>query len=199
MVVRTATALFSDLRGLDGLSEQYADEPGRLLPIVNEHLAVVVGVVTRCGGVVEKYVAGGMLATFGVRGDVPTHRERAMAAALGIVEANEALNRRRAAAWGFRLDVAVGAAAGQLVAAHVGPSERAEMGVLGDPINVASRLVARAGSGEVLLEGSVYRSLAGSVRADLLGRLVVRGRAGLVEAYRIALARAPAPLVARAA
>jgi class 3 adenylate cyclase len=59
--------------------------------------------------------------------------------------------------------------------------------VLGDAINIAARLVARARPGEVLLAGSVYHGLAGTVRADLLGRLAVRGRAGKIDLYRVAL------------
>jgi adenylate cyclase len=187
VTVRTATALFTDLRGFTRITERFADDPAGLLAIVNEHLAAVVGTIARCGGVVEKFVGDGVLATFGARADVPDHRERALSAALGVVSANEALNRLRSPEWGFRLEVGVGAAAGKLVVGRIGPPERSELGVLGDPINVAARLVAQAGAGEVLLEADVYRSLAGSVRADVLGSVAVRGRTGEVEAYRIAL------------
>ncbi|HEY3060368.1 MAG TPA: adenylate/guanylate cyclase domain-containing protein, partial [Chloroflexota bacterium] len=100
--VREATALFTDLRGFTHLAERFAEDPAALLAVVNEHLAVAVRAVTRCGGVVEKFVGDGLLATFGARAEQPDHRERALAAALGVVGANEALNRRRSSAWGFR-------------------------------------------------------------------------------------------------
>src|SRR6185369_14354933 len=111
----TASVLFTDLRGFTGLSEHFADDPTQLLDLVNEHLGVVVQEIERYGGVVEKFVGDGVLATFGARDDVPTHRDQALAAAIAVVGANEALNRQRAAAWGFRLEVGVGLAAGTVV------------------------------------------------------------------------------------
>jgi adenylate cyclase len=185
--VREATALFTDLRHFTHLAELFASEPAALLAVVNEHLAVAVRAVSRCDGVIEKFVGDGLLATFGARSDQPDHRERAVAAALGVVGANEALNRRRSEAWGFRLEVGVGAAAGPIVVGRIGSRERAELGVLGDPINIAARLVARAAPGEVLLAETVYSGLAGAVRADVLGRSAVRGRDGELNVYRVAV------------
>ncbi len=185
--VREATALFTDLRHFTHLAEVFADDPAALLAVVNEHLTVAVRAITRCAGVVEKFVGDGLLATFGARVDQPDHRERALAAALGVVGANEALNRRRSGVWGFRLDVGVAAAAGPIVVGRIGSAERAELGVLGDPINVAARLVARAGAGEALFAESVYAEVARSVRAELLGRSAVRGREGELNVYRVAV------------
>ncbi len=187
--VRVATVLFTDIRGFTALAERFADDPAGLLGVVNEHLAVAVRAITRCGGVIEKFVGDGIMATFGARGDIGNHRDRALAAGLGVVGANEALNHRRAEEWGFRLEVGIGAAAGKLVVGEIGSAERSELGVLGDPVNVASRLVNDARPGEILLADSVYHELAESVRADLLTRAPVRGRDGEVEIYRITLLR----------
>lgn len=187
--VRVATVLFTDLRRFSALAERFADDPAGLLAVVNEHLAVVVRAIARCGGVVEKFVGDGVMATFGARDDLANHRDRALAAGLGIIGANEALNHRRAPTWGFRLEVGVGAAAGKLVVGGIGSPERLELGVLGDPVNVAARLVTDAQPGEILLADSVYYELAESVRADLLARTPVRGRDGEIEIYRIRLVR----------
>ena len=81
-LVRDSTALFTDLRHFTRLMEGFADDPATVLRIVNEHLAVAVNAVTRCGGVVEKFVGDGLLATFGARTTQPDHRERAVAAAM---------------------------------------------------------------------------------------------------------------------
>ena len=186
-VVRDTTAVFSDLRHFTSLMERFADQPAALLSVINEHMAVVVRAITHCGGVIEKFVGDGVFSTFGARMDQPDHRERAVAAALGVVGANEALNRRRSSAWGFRLDVGVGVASGPVVIGHLGPPERSELCAMGDPINVAARLVAQAAPGEVLMAANVYRGLAMTVRADLLGPSAVRGRDGTIELYRVAL------------
>jgi adenylate cyclase len=184
--VRDATALFTDLRHFTHLAEHFSDDPASLLKVVNEHMSVAIKAIVHCGGVIEKFVGDGLLATFGARSDQPDHCERALAAALAVIGANELLDRRRSGEWGFRLDVGVGAAAGRIVVGRIGSAERAELGVLGDPINVAARLVARAAPGEVLLAESVYTGLAHTVRADMLGRSAVRGRDGELAIYRIA-------------
>jgi class 3 adenylate cyclase len=186
-VVRETTALFTDLRHFTSLMERFADDPSAMLRVVNEHMLVVVRAITHCGGVIEKFVGDGVFSTFGARTEHTDHRERAVAAALSVVGANEALNRRRSAEWGFRLEVGVGVACGQVVLGYLGPPERAELCALGDPVNVAARLVARAGPGEVLMAESVFRGLAGTVRADLLGPSAVRGRHGTIELYKVSL------------
>jgi adenylate cyclase len=197
--VRVATVLFTDLRGFTSLAERFADDPAGLLAVVNEHLGAAVRAITRCGGAVEKFVGDGVMATFGARGDIGNHRDCALAAGLAVIGANEALNHRRANAWGFRLEVGVGVAAGKLVVGAIGSAERSELGVLGDPVNIAARLVTDARPGEILLSESVYRELAESVRADLLTRAPVRGRDGELEIYRIGLLRAQGPEPAVAA
>jgi adenylate cyclase len=182
---REATILFTDLRGFTRLSEEYRDSPARLLKVVNEHFSVVVKALRSCGGVIEKFVGDGVLATFGTREAMPDSAQRAVAAAMGIIGANERLNRRRKHEWGFELQVGIGIAAGKVVIGQVGPPERSEVGVLGDPVNVAQRLVATARPGQILMACDVYQQLAADLRLDLVGGLAVKGRVGRVEAYSI--------------
>lgn len=193
VALREATVLFTDIRGFTRIAERFVSHPETLLSVLNEHLTVVVRAITRCGGTVEKFLGDGVLATFGARTTTTDHRERALAAALGSIGAQVALDRARASVWGFTLPMAAAAATGPVVVGRIGPPERAEMGVLGDVINVAARLVAQAGPGEVLVDARLYHGLAGTVRADLLGPTVLRGRVGAVNVFRIAATRsAPA-------
>jgi len=118
-VVCTASILFTDLRGFTGLTERFAHDPAGLLDILNAHLKKVLRSIAICGGEVEKFVGDGVMATFGASGHQPDHEDRAMAAAIGLVGANEALNRRSAGDWGFRLEVGVGIASGPVVVGAV--------------------------------------------------------------------------------
>ena len=186
-VIWEATILFTDLRGFTRLTERFADDPAGLLDVLNAHLKRIIRSIAICGGVVEKFVGDGVMSTFGAGGHQPDHVGRAMAAAIGIVGANEALNRRSAGDWGFRLDVGVGIASGPVVIGAVGSSDRSELGVLGDAVNVAARLVMHAGPGEVLMTGPVYRSVAGMLQSELTTQSSVRGRSGALEIYRMSL------------
>jgi adenylate cyclase len=186
-VVRTASILFTDIRGFSRLTERFGDDPARMLEVLNAHLKRVIRAISICGGVIENFVGDGVMATFGAADDQPDHRHRAMAAAIGIVGANESLNRRRAAGWGFRLEVGVGVASGPVVIGAVGSADRSELGVLGDAVNVAARLVTQAGPGEVLMTGSVYREVSDMLKSELTNESAVRGRSGILEIHRISL------------
>lgn len=186
-VVWNATILFTDLRGFTGLTEQFANDPAGLLSVLNEHLRRVLRSIAICGGVVEKFVGDGVMATFGASGEQSDHVDRAMAAAIGLVGANEALNRRHAGDWGFRLEVGVGIASGPVVIGAVGSADRSELGVLGDSVNVAARLVMHAGPGQVLMTGQVYRAVSAMLQSELTSQSAVRGRAGSLEIYRMSL------------
>jgi len=186
-VVWNATIMFTDLRGFTGLTERFANDPAGLLSVLNAHLRRVVRSIAICGGVVEKFVGDGVMATFGGAGVQRDHVDRAMAAAIGLVGANESLNRRHAGEWGFRLDVGVGIASGPVVIGAVGSPERSELGVLGDSVNVAARLVMHAGPGQVLMTGRVYRAVSAMLQSELTSQSAVRGRAGSLEIYRMSL------------
>ena len=186
-VLCTVSILFTDLRGFTRLTERFAHDPAGLLEVLNAHLKKVLRSISICGGVVEKFVGDGVMATFGANGDHDDHVSRAMAAAIGLIGANEALNRRSAADWGFRLDVGVGIASGPVVVGAVGSADRSEIGVLGDAVNVAARLVTQAGPGEVLMTGTVYRAMEGMLQSELTSQSAVRGRSGRLEIYRMAL------------
>jgi adenylate cyclase len=186
-VVRTASILFTDIRGFSRLTERFGDDPAGLLDVLNAHLKRVIRSITICGGVIEKFVGDGVMATFGATDEQPDHVYRAMAAAIGLVGANEALNRRSAGMWGFRLEVGVGIASGPVVIGAVGSAERSELGVLGDAVNVAARLVTHAGPGEVLMTGTVHREVAAMLQSELTNQSAVRGRTGTLEIYRMSL------------
>ena len=186
-VVWTASIMFTDLRGFTRLTERFSQDPAGLLEVLNAHLKKVIRSITICGGVIEKFVGDGVMASFGASDFQPDHVDRAMAAAIGLIGANEALNRRCAGQWGFRLEVGVGVASGPVVIGAVGSADRSELGVLGDAVNVAARLVMHAGPGEVLMTGTVYHAVAEMLKSELTNQSAVRGRAGTLEIYRMSL------------
>src|SRR5260221_12315487 len=92
-VVCSSSILFTDIRGFSRLTERFAHDPAGLLDVLNAHLKRVLRSISICGGVVEKFVGDGVMATFGASGDSrlqSDHVNRAMAAAIGLIGANEA-------------------------------------------------------------------------------------------------------------
>jgi class 3 adenylate cyclase len=74
-----------------------------------------------------------------------------------------------------------------VVVGAVGSADRSELGVLGDAVNVAARLVTHAGPGEVLMTGTVYQEVAAMLQSELTNQSAVRGRSGVLEIYRMSL------------
>jgi adenylate cyclase len=185
--VRQAAVLFTDLRGSTAIAERLRLEPELLLEILNEHFEVTIKGVQLAGGRVEKFLGDGLMASFGVWDDRADCAASAVAAGIAVVRANEELNARRSAFWGFRLQVGVGIATGPVVAGLLGSRERCELAILGDTVNIASRLTEKADGSTVLLCPTTYRAVADRLAMGLLDDRTVRGRAADLEHYRLRL------------
>lgn len=203
-----ATILFADLRGFTGVAEQLEGDPARILALLNQHFDAAVTAILRCGGIVEKFLGDGVFATFGARGEDADHAAHALAASIAVVNASIRLNRMRARTGDFptqggvalgpapreagdlTLQAGVGLCSGRVVVGALGPPDRFEIAVLGDAVNVASRLACQAKPSEVLVAHSTYLAVAATVAADFFGDRPVRGRVGSIAVHRINLARA---------
>jgi adenylate cyclase len=135
---REVSVLFSDLRDFTALCESRT--PQEILALLNRYLTEVSAVVEAHGGVVDKYVGDAMMALYGA----PLHHEddaaRAVGTALGMCAALERLNADFAAAGRPQLRIGVGINTATVVAGNMGSSTRMNYTVIGDGVNLASRL-----------------------------------------------------------
>ncbi|HEY8482332.1 MAG TPA: adenylate/guanylate cyclase domain-containing protein [Spirillospora sp.] len=167
---REVAVLFVDLTGSTRLADTRS--PDEVVELLNRFFGVVVGVVARHGGWINKFEGDAALAIFGA----PTQLEDSAGAALRA--ARELAVRLRVEV--PMLDAGIGVSAGQVVAGYIGAEQRFEYTVIGDPVNEAARLSDRAknSDGRVLASEGVI-NLAGSGEADawvLGGSVTLRGR-----------------------
>ena len=130
-----ATVLFSDIRGFTPLSETLP--PVELIRFLNEYFTYITRPITENKGVINKFMGDAVMAIFSPVFGVEDHQEAAARAALGMREALREFNARQRYPEVF---FGVGVHSGGLVAGNVGTAERLEYTVLGDTVNVASRI-----------------------------------------------------------
>ena len=180
---RAVATLFADVRGFTAMTEGM--EPQRVIALLNEVMERAADAVESEGGVVDKFVGDEVMAVFGApfsRGD---DADRAVRAALRIRAALEALNAERAARGEPAAAMGIGLNCGAAVAGNMGSTGRLNYTVLGESVNVASRLCDVARPGEILAVEPFLRALRTPVDAVALGPRVFKGLSAPVEVYAI--------------
>jgi adenylate cyclase len=178
---RRLTVLFSDIRGYTAFSESVA--PEMVVEALNLYLEAQTAIVVAHGGDVDKFVGDEVVALFQGEG----MEARAIACALEIQRAMPALLEAHP---DWNLHVGIGVNAGEVVLGAVGARERMDFTVLGDTVNLASRLCDAAPPDAVLVSGSVRDALAGD--AALVFRpqapLALKGKREPVPVFTAAMA-----------
>ena len=180
---RDIAVLFADIRGFTALTEGMA--PEAVITLINACMEKMSEAVEAEGGVVDKYVGDELMAVFGApvsRGD---DAGRAVRAAIGIQEGMADLNRQRRAEGADSIGVGVGVNSGQAVAGNMGSSNRLNYTVLGETVNLASRLCAIAPAGEVYISEVTAGEVNGSLSVECIGAHQLKGFSKDCQVFRV--------------
>jgi adenylate cyclase len=137
---RTMTIMFCDVRGFTTISEQYKADPQGLTALVNRLLTPMTDVVLGCKGTIDKYIGDCIMAFWNAPLDDPEHAAHACRAALGMHAAINKLNVALAEEKTLQVAIGIGINTGQCVVGNMGSEQRFDYSVLGDSVNLASRL-----------------------------------------------------------
>jgi adenylate cyclase len=135
---RELTALFSDIRGFTAISEKL--DPEQVISFLNEYLTPMTEVVWETGGLLDKYIGDAVMAVYGAPLEHGDHAKRACLAALAMQERLEVLNQRWARAGLPKLAIGIGLNTGVMSVGNMGSERRKNYTVVGDAVNLASRL-----------------------------------------------------------
>lgn len=173
---RDMTILFSDIRGFTSLSETLPPED--VLTFLNEYFAMMVKLVNRHHGIVNKYIADGLMAMFLPSTAGGNESQNAIRAGLQMQKAlRDACDKRFSILpIAHKLSIGVGIHRGPAVLGWVGHADYRSFTALGDTVNTASRLVGVAKQGEVVCSESAFVH-AGDLRIKSIRRaIMVKGR-----------------------
>jgi adenylate cyclase len=184
---RHVSTLFADVRGYTALAAQHT--PEQALDLLNRYLTVASDAVESYGGTVSDLLGDGVFAFFGAPVLHSNDAERAMRAALELQDQVARLDIPSMP--GVKLQTGIGITSGQVLAGNIGSERRMHYSVVGDPVNVASRLQSVAGPGQLLVDEATHDAVKHLVVSQDLGTLRLAGKGDWVPAFNIICLRNP--------
>ena len=199
---RAMTLLFCDIRGFTAISEQFKTNPQGLTQLINRFLTPMTDIIMARRGTIDKYMGDCVMAFWNAPLDNPAHADHACDSALAMISALEAINLQleaEAQAQGrpfHLLKVGSGLNSGDCVGGNMGSDQRFDYSVLGDAVNLASRLEGQSKTyGVPIVIGEATRAAAPDWAALELDLIAVKGKRDAVRIYALlgdaATARAP--------
>ncbi len=181
----TATILFSDIRSFTSISEKM--DAKSLVALLNEYFTEMVDVVIKEDGVVDKYIGDAIMAVFGAPVTKKDDALHAVRAAIGMRKALANLNEKLKARGMKPLKTGIGVHTGEVVAGNIGSEKRMEYTVIGDAVNLASRLESSTKElgTPVLISEDTYALVKDHVDARAVKEITVKGREKPVMTYEV--------------
>jgi adenylate cyclase len=180
-----ATVLFSDIRRFTTLAESLT--PQATVEMLNEYFGEMAEIVQHHEGVLDKYIGDAVMAVFGAPRVGVADAEHAVKAAIDMIHRLRQLNLRRASRDARPLEIGIGLASGELVAGPVGSPNRMDYTVIGDSVNLASRLEStnQHYGTSILLSDGTRAKLGNAVRLRRIDLIRVKGKEQPTDIYEV--------------
>lgn len=180
---RQVTVIFADISGFTALSERL--DPEEVASFVNDCMKELVEAVYQYEGMVDKFIGDCIMAVFGTPIALEDDAERAVRASLAMRERLHAFNRRWVDKLKEPLGLHIGINSGIVIAGNVGNDLRMNYTVMGDTVNVASRLEGAAATGQIFVSQNTYRLTSGAFQFRALDPISVKGKRDLLTVYEL--------------
>jgi adenylate cyclase len=177
------TMLFSDIRGFTTMSD--GRPPEEVVNTLNEYFEVMVDILFQYTGTLDKFVGDEIIGLFGAPIALDDAPFKAVSCGIAMLQALAEFNRTRGAEGLPPINIGIGINTGRVITGSIGSTRALQYTAIGDAMNVASRLVNIAGSGEIIISEHTYRYVAGRVEATALPPVKVKGKAEELKVYRV--------------
>jgi adenylate cyclase len=183
---RVMTFLFSDIRGFTPISEKYKGNPEGLTKLINRFLTRMTDVIIRNGGTIDKFMGDCIMAFWNAPLDMPDHAHRAVTSAVEMQAELKLLNETLSAEGLPQINIGIGINTGEALVGNMGSEQRFDYSVIGDDVNLASRLESSSKElNSVLVIGEKTMTQAPSFQYKSLGNIRVKGKTEDIKVYTI--------------
>lgn len=180
-----ATVLFADIVGFTNISETLS--PQEVSNLLNEYYNYFNQCAKFYFGTVDKFIGDAVMLVFGAPKPDKDHQFHALACAVLMNQLVRRLNQVRREKGLFEVNLRIGINSGSMLAGLIGGANRMQYTVVGDAVNLASRLCSEAGASQIIIEESMYNAIIQThkVKAESRKQIKVRGKAEPVAIYHV--------------
>lgn len=183
--LRYVTAMFCDVRGFTTISEEL--KPREVVGFLNDFYSVMTVVIKKYGGSVNQFIGDEIFAVFGAPLSTSNNEQRAVLAALEMVEKVKYLNEKYQPEFHRPIHVGIGLNAGEVVAGNLGSEEKIGYSVVGDPVNTAKRIegLTKSVPNSIIISEDIYKKVAPVINVEELDEVVLKGKKHSFRTYRV--------------
>lgn len=178
---QTVTILFTDIVGFTRLSEQMP--PREINMLLNQFFSQMTDIIFKYDGMLDKYIGDCLMAVFGAPLEKKGDSERAIMAALEmrkkLAEMMKVTDTEK------KFNIRIGINTGKVVAGNIGSPNRMDYTVIGDPVNIASRLESIALPNQILIGEETYRDVKDKFKIKKIGLKKVKGKSTAINVYEV--------------
>ncbi|MBA7491490.1 hypothetical protein ES702_02036 [subsurface metagenome] len=178
-----ATIIFIDIRGFTKLADQL--DPEKATEIINNIFEPIIGLIDKYGGSINKFLGDGLMAIFGAPFSHEDDPERAARASLEIMKSIEENGKIKIGNKVKKLKARIGINTGLCISGEIGSDSRKEFTVIGDTVNLTSRLQENSIPGKILIGEKTFRRIKDSFIISRPRKLKIKGKKDLVSAYTL--------------
>jgi adenylate cyclase len=177
--------LFSDIRGFTTISEGL--KPEQVVELLNEYLTKMVEVVFRNEGTMDKFIGDAVMAFWGAPVPQEDHHKKAVNCAIEMIEEVAKLQEKWKAEGKTLIRIGIGINSGEVIVGNMGSLEKMDYTVIGDNVNLASRLegLTKEFKTQIVVSEATYNQVKDFVDAEPLGSVKVKGKARSVDIYGV--------------
>jgi len=180
-----ATILFSDIRQFTTLTEELGAQG--TVSLLNEYFTIMVECIQKEGGMLDKFIGDAIMAAFGIPIAHDDDEDRAMRAAIAMINALELWNRERISHGKRPVKMGLGLNTDVIVSGNIGSPKRMDYTLIGDGVNLASRLesLCKRYHASILISENTFKRLRGTYRVRQVDSVVVKGKTAPVGVYEV--------------